>query len=295
MSFRLTGLVAAPYTPFGADGELNVAVIPAYAEHLLRTGVGGVFLCGSTGEGLSLSTEERQAVVEAWVRTVKGRFPVVVHVGHNSLPEARALAAHAERAGADAIAAVPPSYYKPPTVAALADFCARVAESAPRLPFYYYHIPSMTGVTLPVPAILREGAKRASNFRGVKFSHSDLMELQECLALHEFDVVFGYDEMLLAGLALGCKGAVGSTYNFAAPLYRRVIEAFTSGDLETARREQLKSVRLVRTLYDFGLMRAGKAAMSLAAIDCGPVRPPLAPLSTEEFAALRERLGDYRS
>jgi N-acetylneuraminate lyase len=294
MSFRLTGLVAAPYTPFGADGEVNVAVIPSYAEHLLRSGVNGVFLCGSTGEGLSLSVAERLAVAEAWVKVAQGRFPVVVHVGHNSLPEARALAAHAEWAGADAIAAVPPSYYKPPTVAALADFCARVAEAAPRLPFYYYHIPSMTGVTLPVPEVLRQVAKRAPNFRGVKFSHSDLMELQECLALREFDVVFGYDEMLLAGLALGCKGAVGSTYNFAAPLYRRVIDAFSAGDLETARREQLKSVRLVRTLYDFGLMRAGKAALAFAGIDCGPVRPPLTPLAAEEFATLRERLDDIR-
>lgn len=293
MDFRLTGIVAAPYTPFHADGSLNVAVIPAYADMLLESGVSGVFVCGSTGEGHSLTVAERIAVTDAWVAGAKGRFPVVVHAGHNCQSDARTLAAHAQSAGAQAIAALTPSYYKPKSVDDLIDFLSPVAAAAPKLPLYFYNIPSMTDVRLSVPELLKKGRKRIPNLHGAKFTHNDLMELQECLALADFDIVFGFDEMLLAGLTMGCRGAVGSTYNFAAPLYRRIIAAFDKGDLETARREQRKSVELIRTLYDFGLMRAGKSVMAMMGIDCGPVRSPLTPITPPEVAALRDRLSRF--
>jgi N-acetylneuraminate lyase len=293
MDFRLTGLVAAPYTPFHADGNLNVGVIPAYADMLLESGVSGVFVCGSTGEGHSLSISERIAVADAWLAAAKGRFPVVVHIGHNCQADARTLAAHAQSVGAQAIAALAPSYYKPKSVDDLIDFLAPVASAAPKLPLYFYNIPSMTGVLLSVPELLKKGRKRIPNLHGAKFTHNDLMELQECLALGDFDIVFGFDEMLLAGLTFGCKGAVGSTYNFAAPLYRRIMAAFEKGDLEMARREQGKSVELIRSLYDFGLMRAGKSVMAMMGIDCGPVRSPLTPITPPEVAALRDRLSRF--
>jgi N-acetylneuraminate lyase len=291
-SLRLTGLVAAPYTPFYEDGSLNVAAIEPMAELLIGSGVSGVFVCGSTGEGHSLSVDERQQVAATWVKVAKGRYPVIVHVGHNSLFDALTLARHAERIGADAISSLAPSYYKPRTMEDLIAFLAAVATAAPKVPFYYYHIPSMTGVLLPIPELLRKGLERIPNLHGLKFTHNDFMELQECLAMYggKFDIVFGLDEMLLAGLALGVKGAVGSTYNFAAPVYRRIIEAVEKGDLETARIEQRKSVELVRTLLGFGLMRAGKAIMAMLGVDCGPVRSPLDPIATHEVRDLYERI-----
>ncbi len=289
---RLTGLVAAPYTPFHADGSLNVDAIEPMAELLLGSGVSGVFVCGSTGEGHSLSVDERQQIAATWDDVSKGRFPLVVHVGHNSLVDAITLARHAERIGADAIASLAPSYYKPRTMDDLIAFLAAVATAAPKTPFYYYHIPSMTGVTLPIPELLRKGLERMPNLHGLKFTHNDFMELQECLAMYKskFDVVFGLDEMLLAGLAMGVKGAVGSTYNFAAPLYRRIIDSVEKGDLETARIEQRKSVVLIRTLLEFGLMRAGKAIMSMLGVDCGPVRSPLDPIPPDEARDLYDRI-----
>ena len=288
----LSGLVAAPYTPFHADGTLNPEPISALAELLIESGVQGVFVCGSTGEGLSLSIDERKTLAECWVRAIDRRMPVLIHVGHNSMVDARALAIHAESIHADAIAALAPSYYKPRTVDDLVDFLAPIANAASKLPFYFYHIPSMTNVSHPIPELLRKGRNRIPSFNGLKFTHNDLMELQECLALidDEFDVVFGFDEMLLAGLVLGVQGAVGSTYNFAAPVYRRVIAAFQKGDLATARKEQRKSVELVRCLYDFGLMRAGKSIMKMMGIDCGPVRAPLQPISLEEMRTLYDRI-----
>lgn len=289
---RLNGLIAAPFSPLHPDGSVNPAAISLYAEYLIESGVRGVFVCGSTGEGHSLSVAERMEIAEAWVKAVNKRIPVMIHVGHNSLPEARTLAAHAEQIGVDATAALAPSYYKPRTVDDLVDFLAPVAAAAPNRPFYFYHIPSMTGVTLPVPELLRKGKPRMPNLHGLKFTHNDLMEIQECIDLNdgEFDVVFGFDEMLLAGLTFGCRGAVGSTYNFAAPLYRRLIAAFEKNDLIAARTEQLKSVQLVRTLIDFGFMRAGKAVMGMLGVDCGPVRAPLNPITTQELEVLHERL-----
>lgn len=291
-SLKLTGLVAAPYTPLHDDGTLNPGAVADQVRLLEEAGVRGAFVCGTTGECHSLTVAERRALAEEWVRVAGGRMPIVVHVGHHSLPDARELAAHAARTGAAAIAALAPGYFKPQTVDDLVEFCAAVAAAAPRLPFYFYHIPSMTGVPLSMPDFLRRGAERIPTLAGLKFTHMDLMMLQECLAVEggAFDVVYGSDETLLAGLALGVRGAVGSTYNFAAPVYHEVLRAFAAGDLASARRAQGKSVAMIRSLIDLGGVRAGKAVMAMLGVDCGPVRPPLRRMSLAETRELYERL-----
>jgi N-acetylneuraminate lyase len=288
----LTGLVAAPFTPLRADGSLNPDAVAAQAQLLVEADLRGVFVCGTTGECHSLTVAERCAIAERWVRAVGDKMPVVVHVGHHCLPDAQALAAHAARIGATAIAALAPSYFKPQTIDELLDFCAAVASAAPALPFYFYHIPSMTGVVLPMAELLRRSLERIPSMAGLKFTHNDLMMMQECMAVGDgaFDVVHGYDETLLAGLALGVRGAVGSTYNFAAPIYQEVLRAFAAGDMAAARRAQLRSVEIIRILCDVGTLRAGKAIMAMLGVDCGPVRLPLRPMSARETAELYERL-----
>lgn len=287
---QLTGLVAAPHTPMNADGSLNPSVISAQAQLLLESGVGGAFVCGTTGESLSLTVKERVAVTEAWCEAAAGKLTIVVHVGSNSLLEARVLASHAQQCGVSAIAAMAPSFFKS-SLDELIAYCAAVAEAAPQTPLYYYDIPSMTNVPIPTARFLEQGAKTIATLHGVKFTNNDLVTLQECLALEAFDIVFGYDELLLAGLALGVKGAVGSTYNFAAPIYQRLIAAFERGDLETARHAQLQSVRLIRMLQEFGFSRASKAMMKLIGVDCGPVRLPLKPMTEGEASELHKRVG----
>src|SRR3954469_8189210 len=118
-----------------------------------------------------------------------------------------------------------PFFFRPGTVQELVDFMAQVAAAAPALPFYYYHIPSMTGVHIPAAEFLRAAADRIPNLAGVKFTFENLMDYAECVRFSggRFDVLFGRDEMLLAGLSLGAHGAIGSTYNFAAPVYHRII------------------------------------------------------------------------
>lgn len=202
------------------------------------------------------------------------------------------LAGHARGVGAAAISVMAPSYFKPAAVADLIDFCAPIAAEADPLPFYFYDIPVMTGVRLRTSEFLYQARFRIPTLRGLKYSNDDLMGLQECVRLENgaFDVLFGSDECLLAGLSLGIRGAVGSTYNFAAPVYQRLIKAFEKHDLETARTLQGRSVDLVRTLSEYGFLAASKTLMGMLGVDCGPVRPPLRNLTPEHRQTLYERL-----
>jgi N-acetylneuraminate lyase len=290
--FWLTGLLPATFTPLDAAGNLNLGVVAPMVEHLIRDGVTGLYVCGSTGEGVSLTREERMAATEAFVAAAGGRIPVVVQVGHNSVGEARLLAAHAQAAGADAISATPPSYFKPPTPAALIAVMQEIAAAAPDLPFYYYHIPSMTGVAPNVAAFVREGGKLIPTLAGVKFSHTAVYEMQAALAVEQgrYNLLFGSDEMLLSGLCGGAHGAVGSTYNFAAPLYNRIMAAYAAGDLPAAQRLQAHAVEMVNVLVRFGGNAAIKAVMGFLGLDCGPVRLPQVAIDQGKQQELREEL-----
>ena len=292
MDFRLTGLVAAAFTPMHPDGSLNPDQVGPIVDYLVGHGISAVYVCGSTGEGPSLTAGERKAAAAAFVRAAAGRLPVVVQVGHTSLAEARQLAAHAQQLGADAISAVAPYYFKPDSIDALLDCLAQITAGAAELPFYYYHIPALTGVGLDVVELLRRAAERVPTLVGVKYTAPTVDEFQALRAVEDgrFDVLHGRDEMLLAALATGTRGAIGSTYNFAAGLYRRLIAAFDRGDLQEARRCQALSVAMIRAILGFGGQAGLKAAMNLIGPDCGPTRLPLVTLGPAQTAKLKSQL-----
>ena len=169
---RIDGLVAATFAAFDENGSLNNSAVPLQAEYLNRTGVHAVFVDGTTGESLKLSLEERKAHMEAWITAAQPfGMTVIVHVGAESLVDAKFLATHAAEKGADAIGAMPPTFFRPATVSSLARWVSAIAEAAPSLPTYYYHIPSMTNVVFPMFDLVREmEANGASNFVGVKYT-----------------------------------------------------------------------------------------------------------------------------
>ncbi len=288
----LSGLVAATFTPMRPGGSVDLDAVPAVTESVLGQGVDGLFLCGSTGESPSLSTDERMAVAQAYVDATNHRVPVVVHVGHNSLADARTLASHAAEIGADAIAVVPPSYFPPSSADALVECLAYIADAAPRTPLYYYHIPRLTGVGIKVVDLLEHAEGKLPTLVGVKFSSFELDDLLRCIRFgdRKYNVLFGSDEMLLAGLAMGAAGAVGSTYNFLAPYYRRVMDAFAQGRVEDAQDHQFTATRIVHSILKYGGHNAIKGAMGILGVDCGPTRLPIAPLSKDEMAALERDL-----
>lgn len=289
MTPPLIGLVAATHTPFLPDGRLHLAAVERQAEHLHRHRVTAVFVGGTTGESHSLAVEERLALALRWSEVVRGTgMRLIVHVGANCLADARSLAARAEAVGADAIAALAPSYFKPGTVAALVACCADVAAAAPSTPFYFYDIPALTGVRLPMPEFLETAAERIPTLAGIKFTNPDLAAFQLCRHAHggRFDLPWGVDECLLAAVAVGAVGAVGSSYNFAAPIYHRLLAAVARGDLPAARAEQFRAVQVIERLAGFGYLAAAKAVMGLCGVEVGPPRLPHLPLP----AAERDRL-----
>jgi N-acetylneuraminate lyase len=274
------------------DGRVNLEQVSPLVEQLIEEGVNGLYVCGSTGEGPSLSSAERRATLEAFIEAAAGRRPVIAQIGHNSPVEARELAAHAQQAGASAISATPPGYFKPLSLDALVRCLIEIAAGAPELPFYYYHIPSVTGVNVDLAELLRRGSDRIPNLAGAKFSASTVYELQACVDLDggRFNMLFGTDEMLLSALCIGVDGAVGSTYNFAAPLYQRVIQSFEQGNMAEARACQGLAVQMVHTILRIGAIPALKAVMKFIGVDCGPTRLPLAPLQPEQTTVLKREL-----
>lgn len=289
---KLEGLIAAPFTPMTADGALNMSAVKPYADLLAASGVKGVFICGTTGESASLTTDERKAVAEAWVAAAAGRLKVIVHVGSNCAADAIALARHAEQSGADAIGAMAPYFFKPQTAAELVAWFTPIANSN-SLPFYYYNMPAMSGVSVPVAEFLALGGKAMPTLAGVKFTHNNLMEMSQCLMLDggRYEVLHGYDEILLCGLSLGATAAVGSTYNYAAKVYNRLIEAFRAGDIAAAAALQQYSVKIVEVIIRHGGgVRGGKAIMRLMGVDCGSCRLPLAPFTEAEYTELKAEL-----
>lgn len=288
-------LIAPPHAPFFTDGSLNLDIVEQLAARYVNTQVRGVFVSGTTGESSSLTVDERLTLARRWCDVARSTdLSVIVQVGHNCVADSCEMAKHAQWEGAEAVASMAPSFLKPASIDDLIACCAPVAAAAPDLPFYLYDIPALTNVRLPLDVFLERAKERIPNLKGLKFTNPDLVLLQECLAVGdgEFDILFGCDEILLAGAAMGCRGAVGSTYNFAAELNYRMIAAFEAGDLPTARSLQLESVRRIRLLQRYGFLPASKAVMSFLGIDCGPVRAPLKNLATIELAQLR---GDFES
>ncbi|MCX6995672.1 MAG: dihydrodipicolinate synthase family protein [Kiritimatiellaeota bacterium] len=290
---KLHGLIVAAHTPFAADGALNLNIVEQQAEHYAKNGLEIAFVGGSTGESHSLTLDERRQLARRWIEVARGtRLKIVVHVGANCLADARALAGQAEQLGALAIAALAPSYYKPRTLEALIACCAEIAAGAPATPFYFYDIPGMTGVGFAMHDFLAQAPARIPTLAGIKYTNSDLMSYQLCLRAGNgrFDVPYGTDEWLLAALALGAQGAVGSSFNFGGPIYQRLLQAFRAGDLAAARQEQFRSVQLIQLLYRYGYLGAAKAVMRILGVDVGPARLPNDNPSAEQVQELHAQL-----
>lgn len=286
-------IIAAAFTPFDAHGALDADRIPAQIQALVRDGADGAFICGTTGEGAALTTAERRRVAEAWTTAAPAGFEVIVHVGHASAAEARDLAAHAASVGATGVAAVAPYFLKPRNAAEVVDALATIASGAPNTPFFYYHVPSVTGVTVPAAEVARLAMPCIPNFAGVKFTGDDLGDLGRVIELCAAPrrVFFGRDDMLLPALALGVRAAVGMTYNYTTPVARALVTAFDGHDLPEARRQQ-KTIRdLFGATAPFGLINGLKAVAGVVGVPCGPCRAPLLTLTNAQALDIAQNLG----
>ena len=286
---KIEGLIDAPFTPFDADGNVNLAPIPEYARMLQKNGLKGVFINGSSGEGYMLTDEERMALAEEWVKAAPEGFKVIVHVGSCCARSSRKLAEHAARIGAWGIGAMAPPFPKIGRVEELV-----IAAGAPELPFYYYHIPAFNGAYLPMTELLATVDGRVPNFAGIKYTFESMYEYNQCRLYKngKFDMLHGQDETILPCLAMGgARGGIGGTTNYNGRELVAIIDAWKAGDLEAARDHQNFSQEVINVICRYrGNIVGGKRIMKLIGLDLGPNRTPFRNVTPEEEAAMKKEL-----
>jgi len=289
-------ILPAVFTPMFDDGSINHAKVAALYQHCVESGFRGIFLNGTTGECMSLSTQERKALVESWTsardKARNKEFKIFVHVGCANLYEAAEMAEHAQAHGANGIAMVPTFYFRPKNINDLIEQCKYVASAAPEVPFYYYNIPSLTGVNFPLTSLMEHAIREIPTFSGLKNSFNDLVDYQQCLHSSKgaYPLYWGTDEVFMMVYAAGNRNYVGSTYNFMGDIYEKMLDCYHAGNFEKLTTIQAEATAIYTILGEYNSLIAGKEIMRHIGLDCGPVRRPLRNLKSSERTSLVEKL-----
>ena len=284
---KYEGILPAFYACYDASGAIDPAAVRALARYLMGKGVTGLYVGGSSGECIYQSVAERKLVLENVMAEVRGKLTVIAHVACNNTADSQELAAHAESLGVDAIAAIPPIYFKLPPYA-IAQYWNDISAAAPHTDFIIYNIPQLAGVALSVP-LLKEMLKNPKVI-GVKNSSMPTQDIQ--MWRDAGAMVFnGPDEQLISGLVMGAVGGIGGTYAAMPELYIGMRRELLAGNLEKARRMQNEACRII------GKMCSGRGNMYAmikqilrcqGGPDCGGVRLPLSPLAEGDYPIAEE-------
>lgn len=277
----IRGILPALITPMNDDGSaVNYGSLRRLVSRLMDYGVDGFFVCGGSGEGLLLDVDERRQVLEEVMAEVNGRGHVIAHVGALTTSTAQSLAAHAASLGVTAVAAVPPVYFRVDRQG-LVDHYRLIAEAANGTPCHVYNIPSATGVEITAAVV--EDLLAIPNVSGIKYSSYNLYDLHRITQLSpNFTVLSGFDEVCVAGLAMGAHGAIGSTYNVLPATFSALYRAAQAGDWERARALQARADKVIDALLSVPLIAGMKAILSEWGIPSGAARRPQRPLSPTE-------------
>ncbi len=291
---KIKGLIDAPFTPFYANGEVNLEPIERYANMLKKNGLQGVFINGSSGEGYMLTEDERMKLAEAWVKAAPEGFKVIVHVGSTCVNSSRRSAEHAQTIGAFGIGAMATPFPKIGRIEELVKYCEEIASGAPNLPFYYYHIPAFNGAFLSMVELLKAVDGRIPNFAGIKYTYESLYEYNQCrlYANGKFDMLHGQDETILPCLAMGgAQGGIGGTTNYNGKCLTGILKAWEEGNIEEARQLQNFAQEVINVICHYrGNIVGGKRIMKLIGLDLGPNRTPFQNITDEEEKALKAEL-----
>lgn len=280
---KYEGIIPAFYACYDAEGNINPAAVRELTRWFIEKGVQGLYVGGSSGECIYQSKEERKLVLENVMAEAKGKITIIAHIACNNTADSKELAAHAESVGVDAIAAIPPIYFKLPPYA-IAKYWNDMSEAAPNTDFIIYNIPQLAGVSL-TPALLREMLKNPRVI-GVKNSSMPVQDIEEFRA--EGCAVFnGPDEQLLSGLVAGAIGGIGGTYGAMPELYIKIYNLVKENKIAEAREIQDACLQIIINLCGCkGNMYAVIKAVlrKMGAPDCGGVRAPLFNLVPEDEA-----------
>ena len=284
------GVLPAIITPFDSNGNVDFDALRDVVRFQIEGGVHGFFACGTVGEGVLMSIEQRKAVAEAIVREAKGRVPVIVHVGTTNTSESVELAKHAEQIGAKAVGAVAPFFFKP-DVEGLKMHYQSIAEAA-NIPVFVYNIPVMTGFN--ITAEIFRKLCMIEGVAGIKDSSGNLSQIQEIIETtpKPITVINGSDDILLAALIVGASAEVSGTANVAPELLVELYESYKEGNLKKALKLQRKLNALKRVLYEIcpSNVSSIKAALEMRGVKAGVPKKPLRPLNSEELSRLKDKL-----
>lgn len=284
------GAWPALLTPFTADDQVNVPVLRALTDYLISKGIGGFYVCGSTGEGVYMSVDERKLVTETVIDQVAGRVPVIVHVGTMVTGDAVALASHAQDAGADAIASIIPPQFA--NVDSIFEYYKALGAAASDTPLLTY----IFGGPMDAVALMRK-LMPIPTVAGSKYTGPNMHEFRMILDLekeysgpYQWTVFSGMDEECYFASLFGAHGNIGSTLNYIPGVYREIHAARAAGDAAKGTDLQLRANELTRILFGFGFMGAMKDVMSLLGYDCGRPRLPSRPFDPAQRTELRKQL-----
>ena len=282
----LKGIYTALLTPFTSDGRINEKELKRLVQHNLSLGVDGFYVCGSTGEALMLSAEERMVIMSIVKENAKDAN-LIAHVGSLNERDAHKLAAYARELSYDCISSVSPFFYKF-SFSEIRDYYIRLAESS-GMKMLVYYIPAFSGVSM--------GADEMATFLGddrfvgIKYTSNDFFTLEQCKSRFPNKLVFnGYDEMLLSGLVMGADGGIGSTYNFMADKFVLIRKLFSQGKVEQARSVQNEANRIISILCQIGVMKAEKEIMNQLGFDFGDCLLPFSKVSEEQKALISKEI-----
>ena len=284
---KYEGIIPAFYACYDAEGNVDADAVRALTRWFIEKGVTGLYVGGSSGECIYQSKEERKLVLENVMAEAKGKIVVIAHVACNNTADSQALAAHAESLGVDAIASIPPIYFKLPPHA-IAKYWNDMSAAAPNTDFIIYNIPQLAGVSLSVP-LLKEMLKNPRVI-GVKNSSMPVQDIQ--MWKDEGAIVFnGPDEQLISGLVMGAIGGIGGTYGAMPQLYVKLYNLVKEGDLATAQQLQNDCCRIIYKMCSghgnmYGMIK--EILRKMGCPDCGSVRAPLAELIESDYAIADE-------
>ncbi len=287
---KYKGVIPAFYACYDEQGSISTDRVRALTRYFIDKGVKGLYVNGSSGECIYLTVAERKLILEHVMAEAKGKLTVIAHVACNNTQESCELAAHAESLGVDAIAAIPPIYFKLPPYA-IAAYWNSISDAAPHTDFVIYNIPQLAGVAL-TPALFAEMRKNPRVI-GVKNSSMPVQDIQmfKADAGEDYIVFNGPDEQFISGRLIGAEGGIGGTYGAMPELFLKLNELFAAGELEKAAQLQYAVNAVIYKMCEAkgNLYAVIKEVLRInEGLDIGSVRAPLYPLSEEDMAVCRE-------
>ncbi|WP_341479980.1 dihydrodipicolinate synthase family protein [Paenibacillus dendrobii] len=291
---KFAGIYVAMYSAYDAKGIVDKERVKRLARYYASSGVKGLYVGGSSGEGMLQSAEERKQVLEAVLEEVRGELAVIVHVGASSTRESMDLCIHAQQVGADAVSSVPSVYYRL-SEKAVENHWQHMIDST-NLPFIIYNIPQTTGFNLSFDLCKR--LAQQEKVIGVKMSGESTFELEQFKEAggDDFLVFNGPDEQFLAGRIMGADGGIGGTYGVMPELFCKLDAYFREGRFEEALQLQHTVNRFIKKLLGYpSLYGACKYILNLRGIETGEPRLPLLPVLPEHHESLVQLNEDIRA